>query len=160
MRPNVRQCHSEGADPAAAMDLHFYKAWDVFGSLSNFAPFQITMPSGAGGKDETWSTLEHYYQAYKFKGVEEAADTCELAPSPTSFCSGAEVVMGTSGAMSLRCVLRVTSTPPMPLSIHPHLTSSHPAASQRRRLPPLDGIGNLRVLIRLLPRERSLVLLE
>jgi diaminohydroxyphosphoribosylaminopyrimidine deaminase/5-amino-6-(5-phosphoribosylamino)uracil reductase len=74
------------------MDLHFYKAWDVFGALSNFAPFQISMPSGPSGTEEKWSTLEHYYQAYKFKGVEAAADTCAAfsasrMPTELSFCT-------------------------------------------------------------------------
>jgi predicted NAD-dependent protein-ADP-ribosyltransferase YbiA (DUF1768 family) len=95
VRPNVRQCRDNGADPAAAMDLHFYKAWDVFGALSNFAPFQISMPSGPSGTEEKWSTLEHYYQAYKFKGVEAAADTC-AASSRLSNANRALVLHGMS----------------------------------------------------------------
>jgi hypothetical protein len=58
------------------------QAWDVFGALSNFAPFEITMASGAGGAAEKWATLEHYYQACKFKGVDAAADTYVPSPLP------------------------------------------------------------------------------
>lgn len=44
--------------------IKFYKAWDEHGALSNFSPFPVSMDG------EVWMTVEHYYQAQKFAGVE------------------------------------------------------------------------------------------
>ena len=61
--------------------IKFYKAWDEHGALSNFSPFPVRID------DIEWPTVEHYYQAQKFAGVdmEVARDTYEkikIAPSP------------------------------------------------------------------------------
>ncbi|KNA13894.1 hypothetical protein SOVF_112550 [Spinacia oleracea] len=48
----------------------FYKTWDPYGSFSNFSPHPIQMPD-EGGHYTTWSSVEHYYQAHKFYGVQD-----------------------------------------------------------------------------------------
>ncbi len=60
--------------------IEFYKAWDRYGSLSNFSPHPVVMPESppvgtgqvqagsSGGPMRRWQTLEHYYQAQKFAG--------------------------------------------------------------------------------------------
>lgn len=50
--------------------ISFYKAWDVLGALSNFSPHPITVPNSKG-KDVQWTSVEHYYQAQKFGGVQD-----------------------------------------------------------------------------------------
>lgn len=43
--------------------IFFYKAWDLYGSFSNFSPHPIQMPDENGnGKYVTWLSVEHYYQ--------------------------------------------------------------------------------------------------
>ena len=50
----------------------FYKVWDRFGALSNFSPHAVRMP-GADGTLRMWPTVEHYYQAQKFAGLDDPA---------------------------------------------------------------------------------------
>jgi ribA/ribD-fused uncharacterized protein len=87
--------------------LCFYKAWDEWGSFSNFSPHPITMPaagsagaaaagssssssssssSGSGAQQE-WASVEHFYQAQKFAGNPASAAAnlvaaIAAAPSP------------------------------------------------------------------------------
>lgn len=66
--------------------LFFYKAWDPYGALSNFSPHPIRMPDG-NGNYVTWPTVEHYYQAHKFVGVNdplarECVEKIKSAKSP------------------------------------------------------------------------------
>ncbi|XP_010523560.1 PREDICTED: riboflavin biosynthesis protein PYRR, chloroplastic isoform X3 [Tarenaya hassleriana] len=49
--------------------IFFYKTWDPYGSFSNFSPHPIRMAIG-NGDYATWLSVEHYYQAHKFKGVD------------------------------------------------------------------------------------------
>uniref|UniRef100_A0A453Q3B9 5-amino-6-(5-phosphoribosylamino)uracil reductase n=1 Tax=Aegilops tauschii subsp. strangulata TaxID=200361 RepID=A0A453Q3B9_AEGTS len=49
--------------------ISFYKTWDTFGAFSNFSPHPIDMPDEKGDC-LTWPTVEHYYQAHKFVGVD------------------------------------------------------------------------------------------
>ncbi|KAL6841985.1 hypothetical protein ACP4OV_028185 [Aristida adscensionis] len=49
--------------------ISFYKTWDTFGAFSNFSPHPIHMPD-ENGEYFTWPTVEHYYQAHKFVGVD------------------------------------------------------------------------------------------
>ncbi|KAH9734408.1 Riboflavin biosynthesis protein PYRR [Citrus sinensis] len=51
--------------------IYFYKTWDPYGAFSNFSPHPIQMPDVNG--DVTWSSVEHYYQAHKFTGVNDPA---------------------------------------------------------------------------------------
>ncbi|XP_073117919.1 riboflavin biosynthesis protein PYRR, chloroplastic isoform X4 [Elaeis guineensis] len=84
------------ADETSALDptvspydtkiISFYKTWDLYGALSNFSPHPVRMPD-EDGTYFTWSSVEHYYQAHKFVGVESplARDFIEqikLAKSP------------------------------------------------------------------------------
>ena len=78
--------------------VRFYKSWDANGALSNFSPHPIEAPrvwrgpnrdADASGSPETarWPTVEHFYQAQKFSGVDspEARDALErirLARAP------------------------------------------------------------------------------
>lgn len=69
---------------AEAYECRFYKAWDAYGALSNFAPFPVTIKNEAG-EEEEWATIEHFYQAQKFSGVEGAEDLVQVvrtAPTP------------------------------------------------------------------------------
>lgn len=66
--------------------ISFYKAWDAFGAFSNFSPHPITM-SSSNGKPTLWKSVEHYYQAQKFEGVQdpvvlEIVKQISLAESP------------------------------------------------------------------------------
>ncbi|KAM0831925.1 hypothetical protein ACQ4PT_065207 [Festuca glaucescens] len=49
--------------------ISFYKTWDTFGAFSNFSPHPLHMPDEQG-HCLTWLTVEHYYQAHKFVGVD------------------------------------------------------------------------------------------
>ncbi|XP_072963589.1 riboflavin biosynthesis protein PYRR, chloroplastic [Typha angustifolia] len=49
--------------------ISFYKTWDPFGAFSNFSPHPLHMPN-ENGDYFTWPTVEHYYQAHKFIGVD------------------------------------------------------------------------------------------
>ncbi|KAF0932312.1 hypothetical protein E2562_009571 [Oryza meyeriana var. granulata] len=66
--------------------ISFYKTWDTFGAFSNFSPHPIHMPN-ENGDYFTWPTVEHYYQAHKFIGVDnpqarEIVQEIKLAKSP------------------------------------------------------------------------------
>lgn len=50
----------------ASDPIHFYSTADAFGEFSNFAAFPIRL------KGKTWPTTEHYFQAQKFEGTDEA----------------------------------------------------------------------------------------
>mmetsp|Transcript_8590 Transcript_8590/g.11630 ORF Transcript_8590/g.11630 Transcript_8590/m.11630 type:complete len:89 (-) Transcript_8590:114-380(-) len=66
------------------MECRFYKAWDAYGAFSNFSPFPIMMVSPSGDEEE-WPTVEHYYQASKFRGVagaNRALEAVRQAPTP------------------------------------------------------------------------------
>lgn len=65
--------------------IFFYKTWDPYGAFSNFSPHPIQMPDGSGSY-VTWSSVEHYYQAHKFVGVNEpvAKDCAEKIKSAKS----------------------------------------------------------------------------
>ncbi|ESR41840.1 Riboflavin biosynthesis protein PYRR [Citrus sinensis] len=52
--------------------IYFYKTWDPYGAFSNFSPHPIQMPD-VNGDYVTWSSVEHYYQAHKFTGVNDPA---------------------------------------------------------------------------------------
>ena len=75
--------------------MRFYKSWDVNGALSNFSPHPIDAPLvWVGREDDTdaknmceWPTVEHFYQAQKFGGVDdpdarEAMEAIRAASSP------------------------------------------------------------------------------
>ncbi|KAF8033693.1 hypothetical protein BT93_C0073 [Corymbia citriodora subsp. variegata] len=49
--------------------IFFYKTWDPYGAFSNFSPHPIQMRD-ENGNYATWSTVEHYYQAHKYVGVD------------------------------------------------------------------------------------------
>ncbi|KAF8659207.1 hypothetical protein HU200_058657 [Digitaria exilis] len=66
--------------------ISFYKTWDTFGAFSNFSPYPIHMPD-ENGEYFTWPTVEHYYQAHKFVGVDNPqartiVQDIKLAKSP------------------------------------------------------------------------------
>jgi diaminohydroxyphosphoribosylaminopyrimidine deaminase/5-amino-6-(5-phosphoribosylamino)uracil reductase len=79
--------------------ISFYKAWDEWGALGNFSPHPIRVggeggaaaggePADAGaGGEEVWPSVEHFYQAAKFQGVDSPAARdliagIKAAPSP------------------------------------------------------------------------------
>lgn len=75
--------------------MRFYKSWDVNGALSNFSPHPIDAPLvWVGREDDTdakniceWPTVEHFYQAQKFGGVDDpdatsAMEAIRAASSP------------------------------------------------------------------------------
>ena len=73
--------------------MRFYKSWDVNGALSNFSPHPIDAPLVWGGREDDdaktaeWPTVEHFYQAQKFGGVDdpdarEAMEAIRAASSP------------------------------------------------------------------------------
>ena len=49
------------------MTIYFYKVSDPYGCFSNFSPHAIYIA------DQTWETVEHYYQSQKFVGTEHEA---------------------------------------------------------------------------------------
>jgi N-glycosidase YbiA len=71
------------------MTIYFYKVWQPYGCFSNFSPHSIEV------NGVYWSTVEHYYQAQKFVGTEDAvvipliyaADTPELAAALGRDCT-------------------------------------------------------------------------
>lgn len=71
--------------PYESRIIFFYKTWDPYGAFSNFSPHPIQMPDGSGAY-ATWSSVEHYYQAHKFVGVDEpmAKDCVEKIKSAKS----------------------------------------------------------------------------
>ncbi|KAK3028787.1 hypothetical protein RJ639_039053 [Escallonia herrerae] len=58
--------------PYESSIIFFYKTWDPYGSFSNFSPHPIRMPD-EDGDYITWSSVEHYYQANKFVGMDDPA---------------------------------------------------------------------------------------
>lgn len=56
--------------PYESSIIFFYKTWDLYGAFSNFSPHPIQMPD-ENGDYQTWSSVEHYYQAHKFVGVND-----------------------------------------------------------------------------------------
>ncbi|KAJ1443570.1 YbiA-like superfamily [Sesbania bispinosa] len=68
-------------------DMHhiFYKTWDPYGALSNFSPHPIQVPD-ENGDYVTWMSVEHYYQAHKFVGVDDtsAQECVEMIKSAKS----------------------------------------------------------------------------
>ncbi|CAM0943059.1 unnamed protein product [Alopecurus aequalis] len=69
--PSVDEIPSDDPEvsPYETNIISFYKTWDTFGAFSNFSPHPIHMPSGKG-ECSAWPTVEHYYQAHKFVGVD------------------------------------------------------------------------------------------
>ncbi|KAL1813368.1 riboflavin biosynthesis protein PYRR, chloroplastic [Daucus carota subsp. sativus] len=51
--------------------IFFYKAWDPYGAFSNFSHHPIHVPDD-NGDYITWSSVEHYYQAHKFMGMNDS----------------------------------------------------------------------------------------
>lgn len=75
---------STNARPPAVIS--FYKTWEPYGALSNFSPHPISL-ADSNGTNKMWGSVEHYYQAQKFAGVqdpvaEEIITKIERAPSP------------------------------------------------------------------------------
>lgn len=68
VRSRRRPLRQGGLRPTA----EFYKAWDRYGALTNFSPHPISLPNG-DGQLQSWHTVEHYYQAQKFAGVDHHA---------------------------------------------------------------------------------------
>ncbi|KAJ8773060.1 hypothetical protein K2173_028237 [Erythroxylum novogranatense] len=58
--------------PYESSIIFFYKTWDPYGAFSNFSPHPIQMPDSNGGY-LMWASVEHYYQANKFIGVNDPA---------------------------------------------------------------------------------------
>ncbi|XP_021314969.1 riboflavin biosynthesis protein PYRR, chloroplastic isoform X1 [Sorghum bicolor] len=86
--PSVEEIPSVDPEvsPYEANIISFYKTWDIFGAFSNFSPHPIHMPD-ENGDYFTWPTVEYYYQAHKFVGVDnpQARDIVQeikLAKSP------------------------------------------------------------------------------
>jgi len=78
-----------------AKEVRFYKSWDRYGALSNFSPHSIVAPKSWRGvdavdgddEDVEWPTVEHFYQAQKFSGVDapaarDAMERIRAAASP------------------------------------------------------------------------------
>ncbi|CAK9164487.1 unnamed protein product [Ilex paraguariensis] len=57
--------------PYESSIIFFYKTWDPYGAFSNFSPHPIQMLD-ENGDYFTWLSVEHYYQAHKFVGVNDA----------------------------------------------------------------------------------------
>ncbi|KAH6757857.1 cytidine/deoxycytidylate deaminase family protein [Perilla frutescens var. hirtella] len=56
--------------------IFFYKTWDPYGAFSNFSLHPIRMPD-ENGEYYSWPSVEHYYQAHKFVGLDDpVAKTC------------------------------------------------------------------------------------
>ncbi|XP_050206455.1 riboflavin biosynthesis protein PYRR, chloroplastic isoform X2 [Mercurialis annua] len=71
--------------PYESSIIFFYKTWDPYGAFSNFSPHPIQMLDD-NGEYVTWSSVEHYYQAHKFAGVNDpdAKDCIERIKSARS----------------------------------------------------------------------------
>ncbi|WIA34857.1 hypothetical protein OEZ86_013155 [Tetradesmus obliquus] len=79
--------------------ISFYKAWDEWGSLSNFSPHPIRMPVGvfgssssSSGSSSSWreyASVEHFYQSQKFAGVDHL-DAAALVESISAALSPEE----------------------------------------------------------------------
>ncbi|XP_028548303.1 riboflavin biosynthesis protein PYRR, chloroplastic isoform X5 [Dendrobium catenatum] len=74
LSPVIPSIHETAAldptvSPYESKIIFFYKTWDPFGAFSNFSPHSIIMPDETGVPC-MWPTVEHYYQAQKFLGVD------------------------------------------------------------------------------------------
>lgn len=71
--------------PYESRIIFFYKTWDLYGAFSNFSPHPIKMLD-VNGDYSTWLSVEHYYQAHKFVGVDDpvAQDCVENIKSAKS----------------------------------------------------------------------------
>lgn len=60
------------------MTIYFYKVSEPYGCFSNFSPHGIHLDG------QYWPTVEHYYQAHKFWGTEDAhsIEIIHKAPTP------------------------------------------------------------------------------
>ncbi|KAI3459134.1 hypothetical protein Pfo_015797 [Paulownia fortunei] len=56
--------------PYEASIIFFYKTWDPYGALSNFSLHPIQLPD-ENGDHYSWPSVEHYYQAHKFVGLDD-----------------------------------------------------------------------------------------
>ncbi|XP_051120157.1 riboflavin biosynthesis protein PYRR, chloroplastic [Andrographis paniculata] len=56
--------------PYESSIIFFYKTWDPYGAFSNFSPHPIQMPD-ENGDNYSWPSVEHYYQAHKFVGLDD-----------------------------------------------------------------------------------------
>jgi ribA/ribD-fused uncharacterized protein len=56
--------------------IHFHLKTGEFGWLSNFAPYSITI------QDETWPTVEHFYQGSKFPHDPQWQEAIRSNPRP------------------------------------------------------------------------------
>ncbi|XP_052184304.1 riboflavin biosynthesis protein PYRR, chloroplastic [Diospyros lotus] len=56
--------------PYESSIIFFYKTWDPYGAFSNFSPHAIQMADESVNY-LSWPTVEHYYQAHKFFGVND-----------------------------------------------------------------------------------------
>ncbi|KAI4381141.1 hypothetical protein MLD38_007249 [Melastoma candidum] len=91
LTPNIPSVDETSAiDPSVtpyeSSIIFFYKTWDPYGAFSNFSPHPIQMQDDDGNY-KTWSSVEHYYQAHKFVGVENSkaqqwVDQIKSAKSP------------------------------------------------------------------------------
>lgn len=75
LSPVIPSIHETAAldptvSPFESKIIFFYKTWDLFGAFSNFSPHSICMPDETGDLC-IWPTVEHYYQAQKFVGVDK-----------------------------------------------------------------------------------------
>lgn len=66
--------------------IFFYKTWDPYGAFSNFSPHPLQMLD-ENGCYFTWPSVEHYYQAHKFVGLNgqctaEIIEQIKFAKSP------------------------------------------------------------------------------
>ncbi|KAF4360218.1 hypothetical protein F8388_016750 [Cannabis sativa] len=70
--PSVEETYAidQTVTPYESKIISFYKTWDLYGAFSNFSPHPIQMPDDNGGY-VSWSSVEHYYQAQKFVGVND-----------------------------------------------------------------------------------------
>ncbi|KAK9907626.1 hypothetical protein WJX75_007205 [Coccomyxa subellipsoidea] len=83
----------------------FYKSWDRYGALSNFSAHPVSLPDGPisasgclpDGPFREWPSVEHFYQAQKFAGVEhaEAAAVVERIAAADSPEEAARIGRGT-----------------------------------------------------------------
>lgn len=63
--------------PAIGTVINFYSTGDDYGEFSNFAAFPIRLAA------KTWPTTEHYFQAQKFAGTDDAhAEAIRTTKSP------------------------------------------------------------------------------
>ncbi|KAI0524558.1 hypothetical protein KFK09_003932 [Dendrobium nobile] len=74
LSPVIPSIHETAAldptvSPYESKIIFFYKTWDPFGAFSNFSPHSIIMPDETGVPC-IWPTVEHFYQAQKFLGVD------------------------------------------------------------------------------------------